>query len=508
MQRIAQRALGMGHDGDLADRLGVLLLGRHQGMAHLVIGDDALFLLGDDGALLFAAGDDQLEGDQQIVLIHGAAALADGPQSGLVHQVGQIRAHAACGGLGDLLQIHVLRQLDGTGMHLQRGQTARQVGTVHGDAPVEAAGTQQRLVQHLGPVGGGQDDDALAGVKAVHLRQKLVQSLLPLVVAAAEAAVAGLADGVDLVDKDDAGRHLGCLLEQVADTAGAHAHEHLHKAGAGDGEEGHARLACHGLGQQRLAGTGGAHQQRALGQLGADGGIAAGIVQEVDDLLQRLLGLVLTGHVLEGDAGGFLHIHLGVGLAHAADAAEATAAGLAEEAHHQHEQSHHNDDGQHIAGHEHQHRVHLRLIVAGIGHVVLLQQGQELAVGQLGGVQRQLGILGLGVALGLFGAVLLGLLRVGIALHGGDVDGAVLEQDLVHLILLHHVDHLAVLDLVAGGLVGGVAGIGADVVHRHRQHHRPQHQRQHAPQPVAVFVVFVVFIVICHGILLARVEAF
>ena len=66
----------------------------------------------------------------------------------------------------------------------------------------------------------------------------------------------------------------------------------------------------------------------------------------------------------------------------------------------------------------------------------------------------------------------------------------------------------AVAILVCAALVGGIAGIGADVVHRHRQHHRPQHQRQHAPQPVAVFVVFVVFIVICHGILLARVEAF
>ena len=85
----------------------------------------------------------------------------------------------------------------------------------------------------------------------------------------------------------------------------------------------------HGLGQQGLAGAGGAHQQRALGQLRADGGVLAGVVEEVDDLLQDLLGLVLTGHVRKGDAGGLLHVHLGVGFANAADAADAAAAFLA-----------------------------------------------------------------------------------------------------------------------------------------------------------------------------------
>ena len=110
---------------------------------------------------------------------------------------------------GDLVEVHILAQTDVPGVHLKGGQTSGQVGPVHGDPPVEAAGTQQRLVQHLGPVGGAQHDDALAGVKAVQLGQQLVQGLLPLVVAADAAVVAGLADGVDLVDKDDAGGHLG-----------------------------------------------------------------------------------------------------------------------------------------------------------------------------------------------------------------------------------------------------------------------------------------------------------
>jgi len=61
---------------------------------------------------------------------------------------------------------------------LEGGQTAGQVGPVDGDPPVEAAGAEQGLVQHLGPVGGPQDDDALAGVKAVQLRQELDRALM------------------------------------------------------------------------------------------------------------------------------------------------------------------------------------------------------------------------------------------------------------------------------------------------------------------------------------------
>ena len=75
-------------------------------------------------------------------------------------------------------------------------------------------------------------------------------------------------------------------------------------------------LPGHGLGQQGFAGARRAHQQHALGQLGADGGVLLRLVEEVHHLHQGLLGLVLAGHVGKGDAGGgLLHVDLGVGLA-------------------------------------------------------------------------------------------------------------------------------------------------------------------------------------------------
>ena len=109
------------------------------------------------------------------------------------------------------------------------------------EAAVEAARAQQRRVEHVGAVGGGEHDDARVALEAVHLGQDLVERLLALVVRR-EAAAAGplAADGVDLVDEDDAGRVLLRVAEEVADARRADADEELDKLGRGAGEEGHA----------------------------------------------------------------------------------------------------------------------------------------------------------------------------------------------------------------------------------------------------------------------------
>ena len=80
-------------------------------------------------------------------------------------------------------------------------------------------------------------------LEAVHLDEELVQRLLALVVTAAEAGAAMAADGVDLVDEDDAGRVLLALHEEVAHARGADADEHLDEVRARDREERHAGLA-------------------------------------------------------------------------------------------------------------------------------------------------------------------------------------------------------------------------------------------------------------------------
>ena len=90
-------------------------------------------------------------------------------------------------------------------MHLEDGAAAADVGAIERDVAVEATGPQQRRVEDVGTVGGGDDDDVGGGLEAVHLDQQLVEGLLALVVAAAQAGATLAANRIDLIDEHDAG---------------------------------------------------------------------------------------------------------------------------------------------------------------------------------------------------------------------------------------------------------------------------------------------------------------
>src|SRR5258707_1171895 len=72
-------------------------------------------------------------------------------------------------------------------VHADDALAALDVRPRHDHATVEAARAQQRRVEHVGTVGGGDQDDAVVRFEAVHLDQQLVERLLALVVTATEA---------------------------------------------------------------------------------------------------------------------------------------------------------------------------------------------------------------------------------------------------------------------------------------------------------------------------------
>ena len=216
-------------------------------------------------------------------------------------------------------------------VHLEDLVAPGEVRGVDLDLAVEAAGAQQRGVEHVGSVGGGDQDDAAAHVEAVHLDEQLVEGLLALVVAAAHAGAAVATHGVDLVDEDDGRGVLLGLLEQVAHPGGADADEHLDEVGAGDRVERHAGLAGDGAGEQRLAGARRAVEQDALGDLGADGLELGGLLEELLDLAELLDGLVAAGDVVERRLRHVLGDQLGLGLGELHDAASAAALHVVEQ---------------------------------------------------------------------------------------------------------------------------------------------------------------------------------
>ena len=133
-------------------------------------------------------------------------------------------------------------------MNLQDSFPALNVGKVQRYSPVEPARAQQRRVQNVRAVGGGQHDDIVVGLEPVHLHQDLVQGLLTLVMSAAQACSPMPPNGVDLIDKHDTRSVPFGLVEQVPYTGRAYADEHLYKFAAADVEEGDTRFPGNGSG--------------------------------------------------------------------------------------------------------------------------------------------------------------------------------------------------------------------------------------------------------------------
>ena len=290
------------NDRRLVHRIGRLDVERDDGVAAFVIGGQHLLFFGHDQRLALGAHHHLVLGVLELVLRHHALVAPGRHQGGLVDEVHEVGAGEAGRAAGDGLEVDVRRQRHLAHVHLQDLLAAHHVRVRDDHLPVEAARAQQRRVEHVGPVGGGDQDDAFVGLEAVHLDQQLVERLLALVVAAAETGAAMAADRVDFVDEDDAGRVLLGLLEHVAHAARADADEHLDEVGAGDREERHVGLTGNGARNQRLAGAGRADEQHAARNLAAEPLEFSGVAQELDDLLQVLLGFVDARDVLEGDA--------------------------------------------------------------------------------------------------------------------------------------------------------------------------------------------------------------
>jgi len=80
-----------------------------------------------------------------------------------------------------LVVVDVLADGLTTSVHLEDAHAAGDVGQVNSHLTVEAAGAEQSGVEHIGAVGGRQDDDAGVALEAVHLGQQLVDGLFTLV---------------------------------------------------------------------------------------------------------------------------------------------------------------------------------------------------------------------------------------------------------------------------------------------------------------------------------------
>ena len=338
-------------DGDLVHRVALGQQLADERVARLVVGRIAALFLGHDHALALGAHDDLVLGLLEVLHLDHSRIAACSHQRGFVAQVGQIGTAHAGRAARDDGWVHVLAYGDLAHVHAQDLLAAPDVGQRHIHLAVKAPWAQQGGVQNVGAVGRCHHDHAQVGLEAVHLDEHLVQRLLALVVATAQACATLTAHGVDFVDEDDAGSVLLGVLEHVAYAGRAHADEHFHKVGTRDAEERYLGFARDGLGQQRLAGARRADQQQTARNASAKLLELARILEEVHDFLHFFLGFVAASDIGKGDGVVVLVQHARFALAEAESAALAAALHLAHEVHpHADEQQH--GTPAHEQGHE------------------------------------------------------------------------------------------------------------------------------------------------------------
>ena len=201
---------------------------------------------------------------------------------------------------GDDAQVGARIDRNLAGVDAEDGLASLEIRVADRDLTVEPSRPQQRRIEDVRTVGGGNHHDAAVRLEAVHLDQQLVERLLALFVAE-RAAAAAAADGVELVDEHDARGMAAGIAEEAADARRAHAGVHLDEVRPAGKEERDPGFAGDRSRQERLARSRGADEQHALRDPPADGRKAARFLQEVDDLFDFVLGFVDARDVLERD---------------------------------------------------------------------------------------------------------------------------------------------------------------------------------------------------------------
>ena len=342
------------------NRIGVLHDLADHGVTGLVIrGDDPVFF-GHDHAAALGAHHDLVFGLLEVGHFNQTRTAASGEQRGLIDQVGQVGTGEARAPTRDDFRPHVGSNRHLAHVHVEDLLATADIRQRHDNLAVETTRTHQGRIKHVGTVGSSHHDDALAGFKAVHFHQQLVQGLLTLVVTAAQTSTTLATDRVDLVNEDDTWRMLFRVFEHVANTGRTDTDKHFHEVGTRNREERHLGLAGNGFGEQRFTGTRRTDHQHAARDTPAQLLEFGGVTQEVDQLLDFFLGFITAGNVGKRDrVVGFVE-HASARLAERECPAPATALHLAHEEHPDADQQQHREPG-------HEDAEQQRLLLFGLG---------------------------------------------------------------------------------------------------------------------------------------------
>ena len=150
-----------------------------------MVGHQACTAFTHDTVFFLRTGHDTLDGVTDLVIADFRQLAASRQDCGLIQEIGKVSTRISGSPARDLVEVDVLRQSFASGMDTQDLETPGIIRAINGDLTVEATWAHECGVQHIGPVGGSNNDDAGVALKTIHLSQELVESLFPFVVTTA-----------------------------------------------------------------------------------------------------------------------------------------------------------------------------------------------------------------------------------------------------------------------------------------------------------------------------------
>mmetsp|Transcript_31319 Transcript_31319/g.50291 ORF Transcript_31319/g.50291 Transcript_31319/m.50291 type:complete len:330 (-) Transcript_31319:441-1430(-) len=198
-------------------------------------------------------------------------------------------------------------------MDLKNSDTAFEVGEANLHTAIETTWTQEGRVKDVGTVSSSKDNDASVALETVHLGQNLVQGLLALIVATRDTGSTLTADGINLINEDDARSVLLRHVKEITDTRSTNTNKELNEFRTGGRDEGNSSLSSGGTSEQGLTSTRRTLHNDTLRNLCSELSELLRVLEEFHDLLKFLLGLVVTGNLIEGYSSIGLHLDLGAG---------------------------------------------------------------------------------------------------------------------------------------------------------------------------------------------------
>ena len=172
-----------GNDSDFIDRSMLRCECRNKGVSCFVNGNKPHFLFVVFPALLFETDAYFINCLVEVSHRNFVMAVSDSKKGSFVYHIRQIGSRKANRAMGERLKINSIIKFYIFSVNSENRFTALYIRSFDRNLTVKAARSEQSRVKNVGTVRRRKNDKSLFVVKAVHLDQKLVQSLLTLVIA-------------------------------------------------------------------------------------------------------------------------------------------------------------------------------------------------------------------------------------------------------------------------------------------------------------------------------------